>query len=600
MPSARWWYLGAAAAVLLVSFGGYSRYVDQQMRTRLADVAQQLSTGTPDGLAEGHRMLDGEFELSWPIRITADLLAGLPADRLPTQVEASILGLEHAVSLRLIGQPYKGNLKDTADHAEVLGAPPDRVAFARIQYAVDQKDQQKALSLIQAWDEKATDDPYFQLAAGAAEARAGKVEPALQRYDRAHDLLPNSLIPLVLAAELAVSEAPTGAEERLAALDGYDARIAQVSVRALRGLLWALQPVDDGPRLLPEELRLAQEQYEELPQRLLHVPAIIRLKEASIASAPVDEALKRGLAGARYANLVLSLGRAALAHGKTAAAREALKRLREIAPNHPELGRFGLDLALSTNDPGQARSILRGDAVSMAIAEAVFAYERLDLEALKAQLPSLKDKKRAEALARAWEVQTGKQLLTESDAAELDDSVWRFPIQVDSALYRGELSRAEQLLKEWDEPGASAYLARKAQLARYQGDARMALKLARQGKPEANARALKEELLALVAAGRAKEALEIAKDDERSKVLGPMQKWMQNFVLGKARGGRAALGTIGYLPMPGSTAPIPVRMMAARAMFTSGDLRYKDIDVLLEAVVPRHPEFALARQDLAE
>jgi hypothetical protein len=596
----RWWYVGGAAAVLLASFCGYSSYVDHRLRVRLADIEQQLSIGTPDALAGGHQELEANFKLSWPVRIAADLIAGFPADRLPTDVEASILGLEHAVTLRLLGQPYKGNLKDTADHAERLGAPPDRVAFARIQHALDQRDQQKALSLVQAWDEKTAKDAYFQLAAGAAQARAGKVADALKRYDTARELLPASLTPLLLAAELAVSEAPASAEDRLTTLDQYDARIAKVSARALRGLRWALQPVDDGPRLLPEDLRLAEEQYQELPERLRYVPAIIRVKEAVIAAAPVGEALARGLAGARQANIILTLGRVALTHGKSREAKAALKLLREAAPHHPELGRFGLNLALSTNDVEQARSILKGDATGMAIVEAVFAYERLDMNGLKAQLSLLKDKPRAEALLVAGDVLTGKNLLGAADKSDFEDSVWGWPIQVDAALYRGDLSRAEQLLQEWNEPGTSAYLARKAQLARYQGDADTALKLARRGKPEQHARAFREELLALVAAGKADEAFELVDNKERSEVLGPLEKWTQHFVKGKARGPRAALGTIGYLPMPGSSTPIPVRVIAARAMFTSGDLRYKDIDVLLEAVIPKHPEFALARRDLDE
>jgi predicted Zn-dependent protease len=333
---------------------------------------------------------------------------------------------------------------------------------------------------------------------------------------------------------------------------------------------------------------------------LLYVPAIIRVKEAMIAAAPAEEPLKRGLGGAQYANIILTLGRVALAGGKPSAARDALKRLRKVAPDHPELGRFGLDLALSTNDLGKARSILEGDSTSMAIVEAVFAYERLDPKALKQQLPLLQDKERAEALLVGLQVQTGKKLLSEEDAAEFKDCVWGYAIKVDSALYRGELSRAEQLLRDWNEPGSSAYLARKAQLVRYQGDAETALKLARQGNPEQNLRAFCEELQALVAAGRAKEALEIVKDKERSKVLGPLEKWTENFVTGKARGPKAALGTIGYLRMPNNSTPLPVRMMAARAMHTSGDLRYKDIDVLLEAVVPKHPELGLARKDLDE
>jgi len=598
--SLRWWAVGGAAALLLVVFCGYSRSADRHLRSRLADAEQQLTKGTPDGLTAGSRALEGNFRLSWPVRITADLLAGFPADRLPTDVEASILGLEHTVALRLMGQAFKGNLKDAADHAELLGAPPGRVAFARIQYALDQEDLEKAWSLVEAWDEKTANDAYFQLVAGATQTRFGKVGEALERYDRAHKLLPNSLIPLLLAAELAVSEDPTTADERVDELDKYDARIADVSVRALRGLRWALQSLEGGPRLLPEELRLAQEQYPELPERLRYIPAMIRVKEAVIAAAPLGDASQRSLDGAQYPNTILTLGRVALAGGKPSVAEEALRRLREVAPKHPELGRFGLDLAMSTNDLEQARSILKGDATSMAFVEAAFAYERLDLKALKAQLPSLKDKPRTQALMVGWEVQTGKDLLGNRDPAEFEDSVWGFPVQVDAALYRGDLPRAEQLLREWNEPGSSAYLARKAQLSRYQGDADSALKLARRGRPEQNLRAFREELLALVAVGRAKEALDIMKDKERSKVLGPLEKWTQNFVTGKARGEKVALTTIGFLPMPSGSTPIAVSVMAARAMYASGDLRYENIGTLLDAVVPRHPELKLARNDLKE
>jgi hypothetical protein len=140
-------------------------------------------------------------------------------------------------------------------------------------------------------------------------------------------------------------------------------------------------------------------------------------------------------------------------------------------------------------------------------------------------------------------------------------------------------------------------LARKAQLTRYQGDANTALKLARQGKPEQNPRAFREELLALVAAGKATEALQIIKQKERSKVLGPLEKWTRNFITGKSRGKRAALATIGYLPMPGGDTPIALRVMAARAMNTAGDARGKSMNVLVDAVVPKHPELELAWKD---
>jgi hypothetical protein len=330
---------------------------------------------------------------------------------------------------------------------------------------------------------------------------------------------------------------------------------------------------------------------------LLHVPAIIRVKEAIIAAAPVGDALKRALGGAQHANVITTVGRMALASGESGAAMDALKRLRELAPNYPELGRFGMDVALSANDLEQARSIVRGDATATAIVEAVRAYEQLDLKALKAQLPFLKGKERAEAILLGFEVQTGEQLLREDLAPNFKDSVWGLAIQVDSALYRGELSRAEQLMRDWNEPGSSAYLARKAQLTRYQGDAETALELARQGKPEQNPRAFREELLALVAAGRAKEALEIIKEKERSQVLGPLEGWMLSFIFGKARGRTAGLARIGQLPMPSDSTPIAVRVMAARAMNTSGDARGKSMVVLLEAVVPNHPELELARKD---
>ena len=596
-PRFRRWYLGVAAAVLLAGFCGYASFMDHRLRSRLADAESQVSTGTPDGLTGGKSALEGDFTMSWPVRITADLIAGLPADRLPTDVEASMLDLEHAVILRLMGQPPEGNLKDAANEAEQLGAPPDRVAFARIQHALSEQDQQKALSLVQAWDEKTTNDAYFQLAAGTAQARAGKTAAALERYDRARKLLPNSLTPLLLAAELSVSEDPKSSDERLNALGKYDARIAKLSMRALRGLHWALQPLDSGPRLLPEELRLSDEQKQELPKRLRHVPAIIRVKEALIAAAPVDDALKRGLGGAQHANVITTLGRMALASGKSDAAMDALKRLREVAPNYSKLGRFGLDVALSTSDLEEARSIVKGDATSTAMVEAVLAYEQFDLKALKAQLPYVKGKERAEAISVGYDVQTGKKLLSEKEAAGFQDAVWGWAIQVDSAIYRGELSRAEQLLRAWNEPGSSPYLARKAQLTRYQGDAENALRLARQGHPERNPRAFLEELLALVAAGKSTEALQIIKQKERSQVLGPLEKWTTNLITGKSRGARAALATIGYLPMPDGNTPIALRVIAARAMNTAGDARGRSIIVLVEAVVPRHPELELARRD---
>jgi predicted Zn-dependent protease len=499
-----------------------------------------------------------------------------------------------------MGQAHQRYLKDAANHAEQLGAPPHRVAFARVQHALDENDQQKALSLVQAWDEKTTTDAYFQLVAGTAQARAGRVAEALERYDRARRLHPNSLTPLLLATELAVSEDPLNSNERLNVLGKYNARVARVSARALRGLSWALKPVDSGPRLLPEELRLSREQYQELPKRLLHIPAIIRIKEAVIAGAPVDGALERGLGGAQHATVITTLGRMALAVGKSGAAVDALRHLREVAPNHPELDRFALDVALSTHDVEQARSIVSGDATCTAIVEAVLAYENLDLEALKAQLPYLTGKKRTEALLASLDVQTGKKLLGEEEAADLKDSVWGWAIQVDSALYRGELSHAGQLLRDWNEPGSSAYLARKAQLTRYRGDADTALTLARRGKPEHNPRASREELLALVATGKPKEALQIIENEDRSKALGYLEKWSRSFVVGKSRGRKAALATTGRLPMPGRSTPIAVRVMAARALSTAGDSRGDSMLVLLGAVVPKHPELELARQDQEE
>ncbi len=594
------WALSAVALVVLVGFGIYSRVVDQRLRGRLADAEQQLARGTPEALAGARQLLGGSFRLSWPVRAAAHLLAGLPADRLPTEVEAALLGLEHAVSLRLLGAPHPGNLKDAADHAELLGAPPDRVAFARVQHALDSEDRQKALSLVEAWDERTTEDPYFQLVTGAAQARVGQVAQALERFDRAGQRLSNSLTPLLVAAELAVCEDPAGASERLDALEQYDARIAKVSARALRGLRWALQPVDDGPRLLPEEFRLAVEQYAELPELLGYAPAVVRVKEAVIAEAPLADLLKRATSGARHPGTLLMLGRVALAGGETQQAETALQHLREVAPQHREIGRFALDLALSIDDLAQARLVLKDDTTNLAIVRAVRAYEQLDPEELQEQLPQLQDAARAEALLASAEVLIGKRRLGEKDSDRFEDAVWGWAVQVDAAIYQGELSRAERLLSRWNEPGASAFLARQAQLTRYRGDAETALRLARKAGPEKHARAAREELLALVAAGRAKEALTIVNNEQRRSVLGPLEKWMQNFVLGKAKGGRAALGTIGYVPMPQDGTPLSVRLMAARAMFTSGDLRYKSIDVLLEAAAPHHPEFALARLDLEE
>jgi hypothetical protein len=241
---------------------------------------------------------------------------------------------------------------------------------------------------------------------------------------------------------------------------------------------------------------------------------------------------------------------------------------------------------------------VRGNAKSTAIINAVIAYEKLDLSALDSEQSALRDIPRAEALSVGAGVQRGERLLSEKDCAALKDSVWEPAIEVDSALYRGELGRAERALREWNEAGSSAYLTRMAELARYQGDAERALTLARRAAPEKNPRAFLEELQALVATGKASEALDLLKDAERSQVLGPLEKWTKNFVVGNAKSRGFARGTIGQLPMPSRRAPVSVRLMAARAMNTAGDLRGKSMVVLLEAVVPKHPMLELARRDL--
>jgi hypothetical protein len=175
---------------------------------------------------------------------------------------------------------------------------------------------------------------------------------------------------------------------------------------------------------------------------------------------------------------------------------------------------------------------------------------------------------------------------------------WGEIVAVDAAMAQGNLELADKLVKTWGE-GASrpVFALRVAQLRRYQNKLDEADKYsARALDGTTTARVIAERVYCLVAKEQATPARDLIA--KYMSILGPMADWLRMYIDAKTNKGADARSKAAQLDFPSDEAPLLLRLGAARGLAAVKDRRAKNYISTLQRKLKKHPELALAAEDL--
>jgi hypothetical protein len=179
---------------------------------------------------------------------------------------------------------------------------------------------------------------------------------------------------------------------------------------------------------------------------------------------------------------------------------------------------------------------------------------------------------------------------------------WGELVVLDSMLEQGDLQAAAELLgRRQGEALRPVHLLRLARLHRYQGKAAEAVAASSRAlEGSITAPLLVERCYDLVAAGDMTGARTLLA--KYPVVLGTLSGWLAAFIDAKEeeKGTQAqAAARAAKLELPLDASPLIVRLLALRALIVTGDKRAKPYLGVFARKHAKHPEVALAIQDLA-
>jgi tetratricopeptide (TPR) repeat protein len=589
----RLWIIGGALLLAMgMGVGGY-RYALGVQGDRLAR-AQELGMHLSSALDSGSRaqLLGSE----------ADFLVLFELDS--RGKEPALLWLTNrALHTLLENEPVSG-IESALQRARAVGVDERRVIFGRLASSLAAGDLPGAGTTIAEWDQRAKDDPLYQLFAGAVFERAGNPE-ALDRYVAATRLQPDLKVAHALAARLALLQLGPGAAKSI--VEVARARLGPgLASDVLGGLEWATSSFTgaSGPAL-PPALAL-QDLSPPMQDAASAVIAVKALREGrpEESMTAFDRALGAGASPAMAA----WIGYQALDAGNVEVARRAAVKAVQLSALHRSSQALAARIALAEGRLDAAREAVRGldprsrDAVLL---EAVSAYENLQGPVAMKLLASLPPDPAAaptlEALQASDRVISGAVRPKDDRLTQLasERKLWGAVVAVDLALDAGRLETAEAIVKgrAWDGQ-VPAYAARMMRLMRYQGQGSAALELAPalSDPKRTTPRAVAELVLSLVGEDRAAAASNALRD--MSDAAGSLAPWLEAIV--EASGGRqpSAAKIVAELQPPDKTRPLLEQVVALRALGAAKDRRAKAYYSQLERRFKGQPDVALAGKRL--
>ncbi|HEY6555803.1 MAG TPA: hypothetical protein VI072_00965 [Polyangiaceae bacterium] len=585
------WVLAFATVLLVAAGGGAYTYTKQLKEQRVAQ-ARKLTTDINSMLHSG-----GVAEL----RATdAKLSEAFELDSRST--EAGRLWLQNRVLGALL-LPGESRGIDSAVHRGLsVGLTEQQVAFGRIAAFLVEGDLAGAAALLPKWDKKASKDPFYQLAAGAALEAAGDLR-AIERYEAARSLDPKLVAAEVLLARLALIE--LGPEKGQAVVASLTQKIGDVpTTRALKALVWAVTP--DRPKEVPTDAQVHVADEAQLPAPLRFVPHVIEALQAIEAGEAerASRAIAKGIPSAQSPASASWLGFLAIQAGDEQMARKAALRALEQAAVYPRARVLAARVALLGGRLDEAKKAveqLEPGAPEVAVVRAVVAYETLDTTELEGAVSAFGDASQSRSELRGLTVAPGVLGATRyPDAASLDAMArpqvpWGELVAVDAALDLGNLALAEQLVKRWEEGAARpVYSLRVARLRRYQGKTEDAVTASAHALDQGTttARVLIErvyDLLANEQVGAARQLLA-----RYPTLLGPMTGWLSALVDVAADRKADAAVKVAQLEPPPDAAPVLLKTLVARALSAAGDKRADPYLRTLSRRLGRHPDFVIA------
>jgi tetratricopeptide (TPR) repeat protein len=554
----------------------------EEARSLNAEVAKMLRGGKVADLAATETKLSRSFDLD------------------PNSPDTALLWVRNRVFRILEAEGESQGIDTAMNRARQTAIAEADLAFARIGSFVAQGDTAGAAALVPQWDERAKQDPYFQLLAGVALERAGDLR-AIERFQLAVNL-DQELVP----AQVMLARAVALEGDRGKGLDLARSFRTKWPDRpegsALVALAWARDPARGA---LPPEAALAKTHRDELPMALKAVPNAIEALQAIEKSAPAEakSAVERGLTTANTPGVATWLGTLALEAGDDALARRAALQAVAHSAIYPNARVLAARVALAGGRIDEALNAITELDTSMpevAIVRAAVAYERLDADGLSLAMDSLAPGVRARpemaALARASDVLRGTSGL---DAGKLralatPETAWGDVIAFDAALDTGTLIVAKELLDHFqDAKDRPPYALRLARYYRYTDKAADAEVLSRTALGLPTPRAIVERVLILLATDKGDEARSLVAKD--ALILGPMASWVLAYIdaVGPRAGEARAKALL--LEPPGPSTPLFWRVLTALAMADLGDKRRgTDMVRQLAKLLPKNPDVITA------
>ncbi|MEZ4375695.1 MAG: hypothetical protein R3B07_33100 [Polyangiaceae bacterium] len=573
-----------AILAFLVGVGGSGGFVyTQKVRAEKAaqaealtsEVSSMLHDGKLDDLAASDGKLNAVFELD------------------SRNQKAARLWLENRVLNALMGPGEAPGIDAAIHRARSVEVPEEQLAFGQVASFMAEGDLAGAAALLSKWDKKVAQDPMYQLTAGAALDLAGD-NRAFERYQAAvkldPDLIPAQVFLSTLALiELGPEQAKPVVDEALKRLDD------RPSGKALVALRWVAEGAEGD---LPAKAKLSEEEREKLPASLRSIPLLV---DSLTSQDPKDsrEKLKSAIGISRGPAIATWLGFVAVRNGDEELSRKAALRALKFSAIYPRARALAARVALlggRLDEAKKAIETLDPKSSEVAVVRAVIGYETLDEGELSAALSTFGDEAKGGTTLKGLQTGLarlrGEPIPPDEQLKELaqPQAIWGNLVAVDYALDSGKLELAQELTKDWDSLTAAQAL-RRARLLRYQGQAKEAAEAA--GKAEgATVPALLERCYDLLAAKDADGARNLAA--RYPTLLGPMNDWLKALI--DAEDGKASLAAakLSTLDEPPDVAPLPVRLLAARALAASGDKRAKGYVAALMKKHGNHPDVVIA------
>lgn len=588
------WVLIVGTIVVLAAGGG-AYYYAKKVKDDRAEYARKLSdevdimihSGDMSELHASDEKLSKIFELD------------------SRSSRAAKLWLQNRVLTALMIPDEPRGIDSAVHRARQVEVPESEVAFGKIASFLVEGDLAGAASVLPRYDKEAGKDAFYQLTAGAVLERAGDLR-AIERYEAAQKADAKLVLADILLARLALFE--LGPKKARPVIDALKKKTGETpSTRALEALAWAVD--GDRPKDMPKSAVLSDEDKRSLMLPLLPVPAIVEAIQAmggGGGGAKVSSSIDSAILLSDTPAMATQLGFLAIKAGDEKLARKAALRALQFSALYPQARVLASRVALLGGRLDEAKKAIEEldpRTPEVVVVRGVVAYESLDSGELGSAIEALGESAKHPdyaGLAAGRAVVLGRDIPPPDQLETMSQPFipWGEIVAVDSALATGNLELADKLVKAWGE-GASrpVFALRVAQLRRYQNKLDEADKYsARALDGTTTARVISERVYCLVAKEQATQARDLIA--KYPSLLGPMADWLRMYVDAKTNKAADARSKAAQLDFPSEEAPLLLRLGAARGLAAVKDRRAKNYIATQQRRLKKHPELALAAEDL--